>query len=128
MRLGIELLPARVDCLDAIPLQRFSQRSKHQQNSMGQSIVGVSFGVQSSRLQRPLQIVKHRNYIPGKLPSPARVSRLQIRGHPLAKVFEVGFRPLGEIEVLIPLSLGVSEQPIEIVFDLLGVRGLTDSA
>jgi hypothetical protein len=121
MRLRIELLPSGIDNLDPIPLQRLPQRAKHQQHSMRQPVLRVTFRIQPRSLQRPLQIVQHGQHIPRKLPLPASGSRLNIRGHPLPEVLEIGLSPLRQVQVLISLALRVSQQRIEIRLDLIGL-------
>ena len=115
---GIELLPLRIDRLDPVPRQRVPQAPEDEQDAMGQPVLGVPLRIQPSRLKRPLQVVEHRHHLPKHLSLPASRRSLNLRRHPLPEVLEVGLRPLGEIEVLVPLPLSVSQQRVEVLLDL----------
>ena len=87
---------------------------------MRQPVLGIALGVQPSGLNRPLQIVEHRHDLPNHLSFPSAASaRLNLSRHPLAEVLEVSLGPLGQIEVLVPLPLSVSQQRVEVLLDLL---------
>ncbi len=70
---------------------------------MRQPVLGIPLGVQACSLNRPLQVIEHRQNVAKNFSFPLPRGGKHIRAHPLPVVLEIRFRPLGEVEVLVPL-------------------------
>ena len=117
----VEFLPPWIHRLDAIACQRVPQAPEHEQDAVSQCVVGVSFGVQTGSFYRSLKVVEHGHNLPKQVALPAGGCGLHLGRHPLAKVLEIGLRPLGQLQVLVPLPLRVLKQRIQIVLNLVSL-------
>jgi hypothetical protein len=85
---------------------------------MSKPILRIPLRIQPSSLQRPLQIIEDRNHIPSHLSLPTKGRGLKITRYPLPVVLEVSLRPLGKVQILVPLPMSVSQKRVEVLFDL----------
>ena len=96
--------PLRLDLGQALLLERLPQRLLDQLHAVDQRSLLVALG----RLERPLQVVEHGQELPDEPLVGVRDQALLVARRPLAVVLEVGLRSLEEIEVLVPLRLGLA--------------------
>lgn len=117
MERGVEPLPSRIDSLDPVSRERVAQAPEYEQHTMRQTIVRISLGIQASGLKSPLEVIEHRQNIPKHFSFPTPGGGQNISAHPLPEVLEVSFSPLRQVQVLVPLPLGISKQGIQVVLD-----------
>ncbi|HEU5106381.1 MAG TPA: hypothetical protein VFU11_11135 [Solirubrobacterales bacterium] len=114
MLVGVELLTLGIDRLDAVSRERLPQSAEHHLDSGGKVLTAPIGQLQSS-----LEVVDSIDDFPSNFDLAPCLRSLDVPSYALTEILEVGFGPPGQFEVLLFLSLGVSQQRIEILLNLI---------
>jgi hypothetical protein len=117
MQLRIEPLSSRINSFNPVLGQRVAKAAKDQQHPMRQPVIGVSLRIKTRGLNSPLQVIQNRNHVPNDFSFPTPRGGQNLSTHPLTKVLEVSLRPFREIQILVPLPLGIGQQVIQVLFN-----------